>query len=58
MTPAEIERQFTIKQLQAYNSQIRSKYNALQFSYNNLEKQFDKKVEMEVKKRTKEFMGI
>lgn len=54
MTSIKIERHFTIKQLQAYNSEIRSKYNALQLSYNNLEKNFDKKVEIEVKNRTKE----
>lgn len=54
MTASEIERQFTIKQLQAYNSEIRSKYNHLNFLYSNLTKKFDKKVEIEVKNRTRE----
>lgn len=54
MTASEIERQFTIKQLQAYNSEIRSKYNHLNFLYSDLTKNFDKKVEIEVKNRTRE----
>lgn len=54
MTANDIKRQFTIRQLQAYNSEIRSKYNSVQLAYNQLEKKFDKKVEVEVKNRTKE----
>lgn len=54
MTSNEIKRQFTIRQLQAYNAEIRSRFNAVKLAYNQLEKSFDKKVEIEVKNRTKE----
>ena len=36
MTADEIKRSFTMKQMLAYNSEIRSKYNSLKFQYNQL----------------------
>ena len=52
MTIEEIKKSYTLKQLQKYNGEIRSKYNNLQFEYNQLQKQFDLRLEKELKTRT------
>ena len=52
MTLEEIKKSYTLKQLQTYNSEIRSKYNNLRFEYNQLQKQFDLRLEKELKTRT------
>ena len=54
ITAKELKERFTLKQLQAYNSEIRSKYNEMIFNYKKLEKQFEARVKTDVKKRTKE----
>ena len=54
ITAKELKERFTLKQLQAYNSEIRSKYNEMIFNYRKLEKQFEARVNTDVKKRTKE----
>ena len=53
MTASDFEREFTLKQLQSYNSEIRSKYNSLQFNYNLLVKNQEKIIAKEVKNQTK-----
>ena len=45
---------FTYKQLEAYNSEIRSKYNDINFKYSYLLKNQETIIENEVKRRTKE----
>ena len=40
MTATELEKYYSIKQLQAYNSEIRSKYNQLKMQYNHLNNVF------------------
>lgn len=57
--PKEISKQdlqnyFSYKQLQAYNTEIRSKYNDISLRYNYLEKNQEKIIEKAVKDRTKE----
>lgn len=54
MTAEEIKNNFTMKQMQAYNSQIRSKYNHLSFEYSQLKNKFEIRVEAAVKERTSE----
>ena len=54
MTSKELEKYYSIKQLQAYNSEIRSKYNSLKFQYDQLNNKFDIRVETAVKTRTAE----
>ena len=54
ITAKELKERFTLKQLQAYNSEIRSKYNEMIFNYRKLEKQFEARVKTDVKRRTKE----
>ena len=54
MTADEIRKSFTMKQLQAYNSEIRSKYNSLRFEYNQLNSKFEIRVNAAVKARTSE----
>ena len=54
MTATELEKYYSIKQLQAYNSEIRSKYNQLKIQYNHLNKNFEIRVEATVKTRTAE----
>ena len=54
MTAEEIRKSFTMKQLQAYNSEIRSKYNSLKFQYDQLNSKFDIRVNAAVKVRTSE----
>lgn len=58
MTAKEFERQFTLKQLQAYNSEIRSKYNDLRFQYNILKNKQEQIINKEVKNQTKEYIII
>ena len=54
MTADEIRKSFTMKQLRAYNSEIRSKYNSLKFQYDQLNSKFDIRVNAAVKVRTSE----
>ena len=54
MTADEIKRSFTMKQMLAYNSEIRSKYNSLKFQYNQLNSKFEIRVNAAVKARTVE----
>ena len=54
MTAKELEKYYSIKQLKAYNSEIRSEYNQLKMQYNHLNKNFDIRVEAAVKTRTAE----
>ena len=53
LTAEYIEREYTIKQLQAYNSEIRSKYNDMKFKYNLIVKNQETIIEKEVEIRTK-----
>ena len=53
MDAKELERRFTIKQLAAYNSEIRSKYNDLNFKYNYLKKNNEVIIKKEVENKTK-----
>lgn len=55
MPSKELERQFTLKQLQAYNGEIRSKYNDLKFQYNYLKNNQEVIIKKEVAIRTKEY---
>lgn len=52
MTANEIKDRFTYKQLQSYNSSIRSKYNDLKFQYNILVKKQEDIIKKEVKIQT------
>ena len=54
MTAKELEKYYSYKQLKSYNSEIRSRYNNLKIQYNHLNKNFDVRVENEVKTRTAE----
>ena len=54
MTSEEIKNRFTYKQLQSYNSEIRSKYNALNFQYTQLVKKQEQIIEKRVQERTSE----
>ena len=54
MTARELEKYYSYKQLKSYNSEIRSRYNNLKIQYNQLNKNFDVRVENEVKTRTAE----
>lgn len=54
MTAKEIEERFSYKQLQKYNSEIRSKYNDLKFQYNLVIKNQENIIAKEVEIRTKE----
>ena len=54
MTAEEIKNIFTLKQLQSYNSEIRSKYNHLSFEYSQLKSKFEIRLESAVKERTSE----
>jgi len=53
MTANEIKDRFTYKQLQAYNSKLRSEYNDLSFRYNILVKNQESIINKEVKTQTK-----
>ena len=54
MTSQEFKKLYTYKQLEAYNSEIRSRYNNLSLRYNQLVKKQDILIESAVKQRTKE----
>lgn len=54
MTSQEFKKLYTYKQLEAYNSEIRSRYNNLSLRYNQLVKKQDVLIESAVKQRTKE----
>ena len=54
MTSQEFKKLYTYKQLEAYNSEIRSRYNNLSLRYNQLLKKQDVLIESAVKQRTKE----
>ena len=54
MTLQEFKKLYTYKQLEAYNSEIRSRYNNLSLRYNQLVKKQDVLIESAVKQRTKE----
>lgn len=54
LTVEELKNRFTYKQLEAYNSEIRSKYNDINFKYSYLLKNQETIIENEVKRRTKE----
>lgn len=54
MTAKDFERQFTLRQLQAYNGEIRSKYNDLKFQYHLVIKNQESIIAKEVEIRTKE----
>lgn len=54
MTSQEFKKLYTYKQLKAYNSEIRSRYNNLSLKYNQLVKKQDVLIESAVKQRTKE----
>lgn len=54
MTAEEIKNSFTLKQLQSYNSEIRSKYNHLRFEYSQLKNKFEIRLESAIKERTSE----
>ena len=54
MTVEEIKNSFTLKQLQSYNSEIRSKYNHLRFEYSQLKNKFEIRLESAIKERTSE----
>ena len=54
MTSQEFKKLYTYKQLEAYNSEIRSRYNNLSLRYNQLVKKQDVLIESTVKQRTKE----
>lgn len=51
----DYERIFTMKQLQSYNSKLRSKYNAVQLENNRLRKKQESLIKKEVEIRTKEY---
>lgn len=53
ITAEELKNRFTYKQLEAYNSEIRSKYNDINFRYSNLLKNQETMIENEVKKEQK-----
>ncbi len=55
MKVEQIKERFSYKQLEAYNSQIRSKYNGLKFQYDFLIKKQEQIIEKEVKQRTEEY---
>lgn len=54
MTAKEIERRFSYKAVVAYNREIRSKYNDLEFRYHCLVKNQETRIEKEVERRTKD----
>ena len=51
MTSQEFKKLYTYKQLEAYNSEIRSRYNNLSLRYNQLVKKQDVLIESAVKQR-------
>lgn len=51
----ELEKRFTLKQLQAYNCKLRSDYNAIQLEKNRLIKKQESIIKKEVEIRTKEY---
>lgn len=55
MNASEIERHFTIKQLQAYNSKLRSEYNAARLETTRLRIHQEKIIKKEVEIRTIEY---
>jgi len=52
----EIEKIFTLKQLQAYNAEIRSQYNVLKLEHNRVIRQQQAIINKEVEIRTKEYV--
>ncbi len=58
MNVEQIKERFSYKQLETYNSQIRSKYNGLKFQYDFLIKKQEQIIEKEVKQRTEEYVLI
>lgn len=54
MTAEELKERFTYKELQHFNSEIRSKYNSIKLELTTLKKYQEKIIEKEVKIRTKD----
>ena len=52
----EIEKLFTVRQLQAYNSEIRSRLNALELENSRIKKKQEIIIKKEVEIRTKEYV--